>query len=71
MRFRWKQFGKDLRGNRKNSFLGLREASRKLKVGHATWCRAEQGKPIEAATVIFLCEWMGNDPTFYLYRRAH
>jgi hypothetical protein len=69
MKFRWKEFGSDLRNVRENSFLGLRAAARKLKIHHATWCRAEQGKPIEAPTLIFLCEWMGNDPIIYSRRR--
>ncbi len=69
MKFRWKEFGKDLKGNRVNSFLGLRMAAHSLKISKATWCRAEQGKPIAAPTFIYLCDWMGNDPTQYLYRR--
>lgn len=66
MKFRWKAFGKDLASVRRSGFMTLRGASRRLKVGHATWCRAEQGKPIEAATFVFLCEWMGNNPSIYL-----
>lgn len=69
MRFRWGEFGKDLRGTREDMFMSLREASKKLKIDKATWSRAENGKPIEAPTFVFLCAWMSNDPSIYLYRQ--
>lgn len=68
--FRWKDFARDVRAMRENMQLGLRESARCLKIHHATWCRAEQGKPIAVADFIFFCDWMGIDPTYYLLKRA-
>lgn len=68
MRFKWKQFAKDVRESRQDLGFGLREFGRKMGIHHATMCRVEQGKPIEAPTVIYLCEWMTQDPIFYLYK---
>lgn len=68
--FRWKQFGRDVRAMRGNMQMGLREAGRCLKIHHATWCRAEAGKPIAVADFVFFCDWMDHEPTQYLFKRA-
>jgi hypothetical protein len=69
MRFRWKEFGKDLRTYRKGCYMSLNYASRRCKINPATWSRAENGKPIATSVFIYLCAWMCNDPTQYLVRR--
>ena len=69
-KFKWKQFGADVRHMRDNMQMGLREAARCLKIHHATWCRAEQGKAIEVADFVFICDWMDVEPTQYLTKRA-
>lgn len=69
-RFKWKQFGRDLRNERESRDIGLRECARARKIHHATWCRAEAGKPLTVPIFLFLCEWMGSHPQAYAYRRA-
>lgn len=66
--FKWKLFGKHLREMRQSADLGLREAARELKFDKATWCRAEQGKPISVPQFIFLCDWMDASPFQYSAR---
>lgn len=68
--FRWRQFGRDLRANRTAFGWGLREAARETKTHHATFCRAEMGKPIEVADFVFLCRWIGAQPADYLRSRS-
>lgn len=68
--FKWKVFAREFREARESQELGLREAARTLGVHHATLCRAEQGKPIEVADFVFLCDWLGRDPKTYLIRPA-
>lgn len=69
-RFKWKQFGTDLRDVREAMDCGLRELARELKIHHATFCRAENGKPVTVPIFLFLCDWMGRDPQIYAVRRA-
>lgn len=69
--FRWKEFGADLRWCRQSADLGLREIARELRVHHATWCRAENGKPLTVPVFLFLCDWMGMNPQHYALRRAN
>lgn len=69
-RFKWKAFGRDLRECRHAADLGLRELARELKIHHATWCRAENGKPLTVPIFLFLCDWLGVDPQIYAVRRA-
>lgn len=66
--FRWKHFGQSLRTHRTAFGWGLREAARETGVHHATFCRAEHGKPIEAPDFIYLCWWIGVKPEDYLPR---
>ena len=47
---------------REGMAMGLREAARCLHINKSTWCRAEQGKPIETPDFIFFCDWMARDP---------
>ncbi len=65
MKFNWKKFGRDLRETREAMGLGLRQCSRDLSIHHATWCRAEMGKPVTVPHYVFLCEWMDSDPLSY------
>lgn len=65
MQYDWKQFGEDVRSYREIHKLGLRESARIHSINQSTWCRAEQGKPIEAPTLIFLCELMRRHPRAY------
>ncbi len=69
-RFKWKQFGKDVRQMRDNMQMGLREAAKCLKIHYSTWCRAEHGKAIDVADFVFLCDWMDENPIQYLTKRA-
>jgi DNA-binding XRE family transcriptional regulator len=69
--FKWSAFARDFRQARECQELGLREAARSLGVHHATLCRAEQGKPVEVADFVFLCDWLGVDPKAYPKTRAH
>jgi hypothetical protein len=64
----WKKFGNDLRKYRNRLGIGLRECARDLRVNYSTWCRAEQGKSINASHFLFLCEWMKCEPTAYAKR---
>lgn len=66
--FNWKRFGADIKSTRGE--CGLRSAARALGIHHATWCRAEQGKPIEAPDFVFLCDWMSKAPAHYLKKQA-
>lgn len=68
-RFKWKQFGHDLREMRQAADLGLHELARELKIHHATWCRAENGKPLTVPIFLFICDWMGVNPQSYAIRR--
>jgi transcriptional regulator with XRE-family HTH domain len=58
----WKRFGKSLKDVREAADLGLREAARDAGLGHATWCRAEQGKVVSAPHYLALCAWMEVHP---------
>lgn len=70
MKFKWKEFGKDLRYVREELFdISLREAARQTKITHSTWWRAENGLSIEAPTFLFLCEWSNNPASKYMIRR--
>lgn len=64
--FKWKQFGADLKAHRTAFGWGLREAARKTKTHHATFYRAENGKPIEVPDFLYLCSWTGLNPNHYL-----
>lgn len=64
-KFKWKLFGRHLREMRKSADIGLREIARQEGIGHATWCRAEQGKPITAPNFLKLCDWMDSNPFQY------
>ena len=66
LKFMWKQFGKDVRAARESTEYGLRQMARDLNIHHATWCRAEQGKPVTVEHFLFLCEWMEINPLQYL-----
>ena len=66
--FGWKQFGADLKAHRTAFEWGLREAARVTKTHHATFCRAEHGKPIEVPDFLYLCWWCGLNPQDYLRR---
>lgn len=63
--FNWPLFGSDLRKTREVAKVGLREIAREHGIHHATWCRAEQGKPITVPHFLQICEWMGADPFQY------
>jgi hypothetical protein len=67
--FLWKRFASDLTAERQIDGLGLREAARLSGVHHATYCRAEHGKPIETADFVFLCWWTGLNAISYLPTR--
>lgn len=62
MRVDWKRFGKELKAMREATDAGLREAARGAGIGHATWCRAEQGKVLSAPHYLALCAWMESHP---------
>lgn len=64
-RFKWNLFGKRLRAMREGADLGLREAARDLKINHATWCRAEQGRPINVPDFVMLCDWINEIPAHF------
>lgn len=65
MKIDWKKLGRHLKKMREDGETGLREAAREAGIGHATWCRAEQGKPLSAAHFMGLCAWMGEPPYTY------
>lgn len=66
-RLKWRDFSKQLRKRRRSLDFGLRELARAIEVTRSTLCRAEQGKVIEAADFIYLCNLMGADPRQFLY----
>lgn len=61
--FNWKTFGRHLRDMREDSDLGLRETARDANIHHATWCRAEQGKPLTVPIFLRLCARLVGAPT--------
>lgn len=65
MKFNWTDFGNDLRAYRDRSRMTLRELESSMPINKSTWCRAEQGKPIEVPQFIFLCELMRRHPRAY------
>lgn len=62
----WKSFGKAVRTVRLELKVGLRELARGLGMPPATLSRAENGKPIDPATFVFLADWCGHDPRDFL-----
>ncbi len=68
MKFKWRKFGSALRSYREDNGFGLRQVARGMKVHHATWCRAESGKPVTVPVFILLCEWMNANPFQYASR---
>lgn len=66
LRIAWKKFGKDVKSFREERGFGLREAARVLRVTHSAWCRVEQGKPVEPATLLWIADWIGKDARLYL-----
>lgn len=69
-KFNWKSFAHHLREMREAADLGLREAARSAGTHHATWCRAEQGKPLTVPIFLRLCDWMNSNPFQYLPQKA-
>jgi hypothetical protein len=65
MRFKWTQFGRDVRSTRERMGFGLRDCCRAMPINKSTWCRAESGQPIQVPHFVFLCEWMNRDPSIY------
>ena len=65
MKVKWKKFGGHIRQARLERGLGLRETARSLNIHHATWCRAESGKPVSVPYFLFLCDWMKSNPFQY------
>lgn len=65
----WKKFGKDVKVHREERGLGLREAARALHVAAATWCRIEQGKPVDAAVFLWVAAWIGKEASLYVRQR--
>jgi transcriptional regulator with XRE-family HTH domain len=67
-KFNWEAFGRNLREMREAAELGLREVARDECIDKATWCRAEQGKPITVPIFLYLCNWMNSSPFAYMPR---
>jgi hypothetical protein len=65
MKFNWEGFGHDLKAYRERRNIGLREFCRSTPINKSTWCRAEQGKPIQVPQFVFLCELMCRRPISY------
>lgn len=65
-RIAWKAFGKDVRTVRTNLKVGLREFAGLVGMSPATLSRAERGKPVDAATLLWLADWAGQDVRQYL-----
>lgn len=70
MKFKWAKFGNHLRAYREDNGFGLRQCADGNNIDKATWSRAENGKPIETPTFIFLCEWMNSNPLQYASRKC-
>lgn len=64
-KFKWKKFGADVKRFRCDLKVGLREVALQQRIHHATWCRAEQGKPVTVPIFLRLCEWMVRNPYEY------
>jgi hypothetical protein len=67
-KFNWRKFGYDLHDIR-IEVGGLRKVAKSVGIHHATWCRAEQGKPVTVPVFLTICDWMVCDPFKYMPRR--
>ena len=63
--FKWRQFGRDLRRQRKTYGCSLREAGTDTGVNYSTMGRAERGMAMDAPGFIRLCDWAELDPFDY------
>lgn len=70
-KFDIKKLGKELKSSRKSRLIGLRSASREMKVPHATIFRIERGEhlDIHVGTLVKICNWMSADPMWYFKQK--
>lgn len=62
----WKAFGAALKVVRIFQKMSQDDVARACSVGHATVCRAESGKRIDAAPFVALCAYMRQNPVNYI-----
>jgi len=70
IKFKWKEFSRHVREERKKFGYGVPTTARALRVPQTTWVRAEHGHAVDAPLFLLLCEWMNRDPRRYAVRKA-
>lgn len=65
-RFKWGDFGADVRRQRRELGDTLRAFAERLAIDHTTLHRAENGKPIRVPDFVFVCAFIKQNPVKYL-----
>ena len=69
MKFKWQEFSRHVREERKKFGYGVPTTARALKIPQTTWVRAEHGHAVDVPLFLLLCNWMHRDPFYYAVRK--
>lgn len=65
MKIDWASFASDIQRQARSRGSTIRGVGKNLSVRSATMHRAATGKPVEAATFLGICQWLGYSPWIY------